>query len=255
MNNREYHADPAIGKSMLDAIARSPRHYWARHIDPNRVEQPPTPAMVLGSAFHALLLEREVFEAEYVAAPAVDRRTKAGKEAWAALEASGKTVLAEDDIRALTGMAASVLEHPAASRLMGLPGRAEVSLFYEDGATGLRCKCRPDWLTESGVIVDIKTTQDASPEAFRKSAYNFRYDVQAAHYTAAQPGTGFVFIAVEKTPPYAVAVYEADDAVMRSGYQRRRDNLDRLAECLQRDEWPGYASTIQPLGVPGWAVQ
>jgi exodeoxyribonuclease VIII len=255
MDNREYHADPAIGKSMLDALARSPLHYWSRYVAENRVEPEPTPAMVLGSAFHALLLERELFEASYIAAPAVDRRTKAGKAAWAELEASGKTVLSEDDLAALTGMAASVLAHPAASRLLALPGRAEVSLFYEDPATGLRCKARPDWLTESGVIVDIKTTQDASPEAFRKSAYNFRYDVQAAHYTSAVLGAGFVFIAVEKTPPYAVAVYEADDAVMRSGHARRRDNLERLADCIQRDEWPGYDSTIQPLGVPSWAAQ
>jgi exodeoxyribonuclease VIII len=255
MDNREYHSDPAIGKSMLDSIARSPLHYWARHVDPNRVEPTPTPAMVLGTAFHALLLERDLFETSYIAAPSVDRRTKAGKATWAELEASGKTVLSEDDLAALTGMAASVLQHPAASRLLALPGRAEVSLFYEDDATGLRCKARPDWLTDGGIIVDIKTTQDASPEAFRKSAYNFRYDVQAAHYTAAVPDSAFVFIAVEKTPPYAVAVYEADISVMQSGHARRRDNLNCLADCLERDEWPGYDSKIQPLGVPSWAVQ
>lgn len=82
MENADYHAHPAISKSHLDLIARSPLHYWARYIDPNRVPTEPTDAMRLGTAVHTLTLEADQFEARYAVAPAVDRRYKAGKEAW-----------------------------------------------------------------------------------------------------------------------------------------------------------------------------
>jgi hypothetical protein len=44
MNNTDYHAHPAISKSHLDQVAKSPLHYWARYLDPNRVVPEPTPS-------------------------------------------------------------------------------------------------------------------------------------------------------------------------------------------------------------------
>ena len=164
MDNAAYHAHPAVSKSHLDLIARSPLHYWARYLDPDRQPLEPTPAMRLGTALHTHVLERSRWDEEIAVAPQCDRRTKAGKEAFASFEANaaGKTVITCDDAEVVMAMGRSVMRHPGAAMLLGLPGKAETTHIWTDVATGLQCKCRPDWLTDDGrLLVDLKTTEDA----------------------------------------------------------------------------------------------
>jgi hypothetical protein len=176
MNNTEYHAHPAISKSHLDQVAKSPLHYWARYLDPNRVVPEPTPAMAIGSAVHTHVLELDQWDARYVSAPdGIDRRTKAGKAEWEAFTAAatGRTVLPKADADLVMRMAQSVFSHPAAAMLLALPGKAETTHMWTDAATGLQCKCRPDWLTDDGrLLVDLKTTEDASRGALPSRSRN-----------------------------------------------------------------------------------
>ncbi len=261
LDNAAYHRLTAVSKSHLDQIARSPLHYWARYLDPNRVEPEPTPAMRLGTAVHTLTLEQDTFAERYVVAPNVDRRTKAGKEEWAAFEAeaAGRELISADDRATISRMAEAVWTHPAAGALLKLKGKAEQSFLWTDEATGLECKCRPDWLTDDGsLIVDLKTTEDASPAGFRKSIANFRYHVQAAWYlhgleqaTVRRP-EGFIFICVEKKPPHAVAVYVADPEMWALGLDTAMRDLQRLAECHAACRWPGYSEEIEPISLPAW---
>jgi len=262
MENADYHAHPAISKSHLDLIARSPLHYWARYIDPKRVIPEPTPAMRLGSALHTHVLELDKWDHEYAVAPdGIDRRFKAGKEAWAAFEAdaAGKTVLSRDEADHVMHMGRAILSHPAAAMLLNLPGEAETTHMWTDANTGLECKCRPDWLTSDGaIVVDLKTTEDASPAGFRKSIGQWRYGVQAAFYThslAEATGTRpmqFIFIAVEKKPPYAVAVYAADEQMIEHGMKTAMRDLAKLAECKAAGNWPSYSDQIEMIGLPAW---
>ena len=76
MTNLEYHSRPEISKSDIDLMLKSMRHFK------NKVYEEPTPNMVLGSAFHKLVLEYDDFESEFAVMPNVDKRTKAGKEAY-----------------------------------------------------------------------------------------------------------------------------------------------------------------------------
>jgi len=262
MENADYHAHPAISKSHLDLIARSPLHYWARFIDPKRIILEPTPAMRLGSALHTHVLELDKWDRDYAVAPdGIDRRTKAGKETWAAFEADavGKTMLSRDEADHVMHMGRAILSHPAAAMLLGLPGKAETTHMWTDGATGLECKCRPDWLTSDGtIVIDLKTTEDASPAGFRKSIAQWRYHVQAAWYThSLEQATGirpmqFIFIAVEKKPPYAVAVYAADEQMIEHGMKTAMRDLQRIAECRAAERWPGYSDQIEMISLPAW---
>jgi hypothetical protein len=60
--------------------------------------QKPTAAMRIGSAFHALVLEPDVFENEFIYKPEIlNARSKDGKEWKARQEEAGRTVLSEDD--------------------------------------------------------------------------------------------------------------------------------------------------------------
>jgi exodeoxyribonuclease VIII len=249
--NAEYHADPAISASHLHAVAASPYHYWKRYLDPNRRQVEPTAAMRLGSLVHCAVLEPDELLQRYgVCGP---RNTKTGKEQAAAMAAEGIEAVSETDMATALSMARSVLEHPAAPLLLN-NGKAEQSFWWDDQQTGLRCKCRPDWMTGS-VLVDLKTTTDASPAGFARSVAAYRYHVQARHYLAGTFAERFVFIAVEKTYPYAVGVYELDAAAMEHGETLRRRNLATIADCRAINEWPGYGAGIQPLSLPGWALR
>jgi hypothetical protein len=256
LSNADYHRHPAVSKSHLDRVAKSPAHYWARYRDPDREPEEPTAAMVLGSALHTAVLEPHLWKEQYAIPPhAFDRRTKAGKELATAFEAEaqGKTVLHPDDAERIRKMAAAVHSHPASSFLLHLPGRREASYFWQDSATGLECKCRPDWHSEDRrLIVDVKTTEDASPRGFARSVANFRYHVQAAWYLDGLGAEQFLFVCVEKSPPYLVAVYAATPAMVAAGQRVAERDLQTLAECSATDTWPGYADTIQPIDLPAW---
>lgn len=265
MTNEAYHQAPGISKSCLDQVAKSPLHYWARYVDPNRAQDPPTKAMIIGSAVHAAVLEPEVFTALYLPAPEVNRRTNAGKEELAAFEAEaaakGATVLDPADYRQCVAIARAVRAHPVAAGLLK-EGRAEQSYFGKDPDTGLMVKCRPDFLPDSGIgIVDLKTTEDASPAEFGRSAAKWRYYVQAAFYPDVlrsiygEAPENFIFIAAEKQPPYAVAVYFCDPDQIALGREKARQNLARIAECQAAGAWPDYGHEPMPLRLPAWAAQ
>lgn len=248
----EYHADrTAVSKSWLDKIHRSPAHLRA-YLDGTAPNES-TPAMMLGSLTHAMVLESDRFDREFVKAPALDRRTKAGKEEWAQFEDdhAGKIVVPAKDWEQAEAMRDAVRQHPSAKKLL-TQGEPEQSVFWNDTATGEKCKARADWLREN-FIVDLKTTADASPAGFAKSIANFRYHVQEAHYTDGFNLDRFVFIAVEKTPPYGVAVYVLDDMGVSKGAEARKVDMNRYAECKAKDEWPGYSDIVETIQLPGWA--
>lgn len=260
-SNEEYHSHTeSISKSHLDTIANaSPLHYWSKYLDPNRERSEPTPAMVLGSAIHSAILEPDLFGQEYVTEPTgINRRANAGKAEYEAFCAAnkGKTVLGTDQMEACLAVRDAVHRHPLAAGLL-TGGNAEQSFYAVDPETGELIKCRTDYMA-GDLIVDIKSTEDASPEGFGKSAANFRYLVQTAWYQDVLDAAFgehpelWVFLAVEKKPPYAIGIYypnAADIAIARAA--ARRDFL-RIVEHKRSNTWPDYASEARALSMPAW---
>lgn len=281
ISNEDYHSGEGVSKSGLDLIRKSPMHYKARIEASN--DREPTTAQAIGSAFHSLLLEPEDFAVRYIVEPegAPRKPTKVQRNAkkpspetieaiafWDQFEAdnAGKIVLDAADNEQLLAMAHSVRNHKAANALLtGAPGVAELSCYWNDPITGVLCRCRPDWWRSDGIIVDVKTTEDGSPEGFAKSLVNWRYYVQAPYYldglsecitqageTAIPKPHTFVFLVVEKKPPYAVSVYVLDNESFELGRVEYRTDLNKYAECLETGIWPGYGEAIQKIGVPQW---
>lgn len=257
----EYHTHHAVSNSQLSEIARSPAHFRAR-LDGARVIAE-TPAMRLGTALHCAVLEPERFAAEYVGAPDFgDGRTKAAKEAKAAFETehAGKLVLSSDEHEAVLGMSASIASRKTPSFLLGRSIRREASVFWVDAETGIECRARPDALSDdSRVIVDIKTTDDASEGAFERSIAKWRYHVQAAFYldgVEAATGTrpdAFAFFVVERSAPYACAFYVLDADALNIGQRDYRARLSALKECRANKQWPGYPDELRIVSLPAWA--
>ena len=167
-------------------------------------------------------------------------------------KAKGKTFVSLDDLERLTIMKQRVLEHPAASTILNMSGVTEQSYQWKDSQTGEICKSRPDFHTDDGtLIVDLKTTSDASELGFQKSVHNFRYHVQAAFYLRSiEEAQQFVFIAVESKPPYLVAVYNASTDMINAGNRVADKNLATLAQCRKTGKWTGYSEEITTLDLP-----
>lgn len=245
----EYHAHPAVSKTVLDKIARSPLHARA-YMDGEFDEA--TAAMQFGTALHCAVLEPGRFVREY-ATFSGDRRTKEGKAKYEELVAAGYQILSLNDADAITSMATAIHNHPVAGPLVKV-GESEVSSFWKHGTTGLECKCRADlWNQSEATIIDIKTTEDAGPAGFARSVAAYRYHVQAAHYMVGLEAKRFLFVVVEKKAPYAVAVYELDADAMREGRRLRDRDLDQYASCAEFNTWPGYPACVQTLALPKWA--
>lgn len=257
-----------ISKSDLDLIHRSPAHFVAAKAEPRKE----TPAMLLGMVAHSAILEPDLFSSRYVVAPKFDRRTKQGKEDAAAFEFeainSGRTPIEPEIYEAALGMRDAVYAHPAKRFLAG-PGQAEASLYWYDTevleACGCVpdyqfCKARPDWLRWDGLIVDIKTTDDARPEAFRHKIDKFRYHVQAPYYSdgvmsvIGEALQGFVFLVVEKEPPYGISTCILDSGWLDIGRAVYKADLQRYIECRKANHWPSYAQEVTVIDLPKWAA-
>lgn len=255
MSNADYHNHAAVSKTQLDHIAKSPAHFkHARESEPES-----TQAMIFGSAFHDYILLPEVFAESYAVLPDdFNARTKDGKAYLAGLEKDGKTILKAEWVEQIKGMADAIAAHPKASALLS-SGKPEQSVFWRDDETGIDCRCRPDFWNSNGIIVDLKSTEDASPQGFARSVANYRYHVQDAFYSngiyqaTGEYPKGFIFIAVEKKAPFAVACYTLDDEAKERGHELSRRDLMTLAECIKADTFNAYSENIEPLSLPAWA--
>jgi hypothetical protein len=262
ITNQDYHLDSSrISNSGLKEFSKSPKHYWAKYVDPNRTPDVKTPALILGSACHTAVFEPNKFIHEFAVAPKIDRRSNAGKAAWEKFEHdnAAKTILTTDQYETAMRVKEAVRNHETA-RLFLERGRAEQTFYFTDPDSGAPCKIRPDFLSETAnYIVDLKTTEDASAEAFGRSAYAYWYHTQAAFYMDGMylnnvHPEGFLFIAVEKQAPFEVALYFADDETLLLGRQTYLPLLQRYQECREKGLWPGYGQDVKNLKLPNWAL-
>jgi len=265
MSNADYHALSSVSSSQLKPMLRSPAHFLASLAK----KKEPTANMVLGSLVHTLYLEPQKFDSEYVVSEKHDRRTTAGKEAAARFEAAaqGKTVITEDQAFAAELMVMELRKNDA-DILIDSGGYVESSIFYTDPETGIDCRIRPDWHMPpcdewpNGIILDLKTTDDAREQAFRRTVETFGYDLSAAmyshgfqvHYQTENPPV-FLFLVVERDEAYGVMCYEADDELLSLGHNKYRRAIALLQECRESNQYRGYPNSIQKLKPAAWAVK
>jgi exodeoxyribonuclease VIII len=252
-----YHADSeAVSKHGLDLINRAPALYRHRLDNPQREQ---TPAQRFGTLAHTIVLEEARFHESVALAPKVDRRTKAGREQWDEFTAAhpGKEIITEEEFREFVALRDAIRAHPAASSALEHASAIEPSLYWTDVDTGVACRARPDLVRRDGIVVDLKTAQDASAGSFAREAIKYRYHVQAAFYLDALraiewEADAFVFVVVEKAAPHLVQVFAADADFLNAGRAAYKADLLRYKSCREKNEWPGYSPDVLPLGLPGW---
>ena len=253
MTEDQYRKAPGVNKSTLWELRKSPAHYKYALEHPTK----DTPALKFGRALHSAILQPWDFDANYAVMPNIDRRTKEGKEEYERYMRlyADKTTLTMDEMQTISDMCVSICSDDCATDLLA-DTLTEVPLFWTDESTRFRCKCRLD-AVKQGIIVDLKTCQDASTDHFMKDALRFGYDVQAAHYIRGYRSQHdetpeFWFLAIEKTPPYAINLIKAGDAFIDRGTMQLIDLMDKLAYCRKHRSWGGYGKN--ELVLPEWAT-
>lgn len=243
----------ALSYSGLKEFAKSPAHfkYWLTKQDEA------TEAMKFGSALHAALLEPDKLA---VQEGGTTWRTKGFKDFEA--ENNEKVCVPEDAFRIIELMTTSLLGNMT---VKGMLSRAEkeTELFWEDNDYSFKCKCKIDMLyvqNDTAIIADIKTTDDATPSAVAKTIANFKYHWQASWYPDAVrqcrgiKDVRFLWIFVEKKPPYSVGLYEPDAEMLDVAHRQIQELLPDYAECLEKDHWPSISSQTQTISLPKWAT-
>lgn len=263
ITNEVYHADKKyISRSSLMDFQKSPYTYWAKHLNPNRPIKESTPAMILGSAFHTMILEPDKFKEEFIVSPEpvllkdVGRsRYDAYKESLAECELTSKIVVGWETYTTLRDMRDVLRENKEAVEILK-DARIENSFFWQDEHSGLYLKCRPDAL-QPNMIIDLKTTSDASPRAFQNEMVKFGYHVQFAMIrdaVEAIEGTrinNFINIVIETKYPYNMAIYLVDEAAINEGHYKYKQLCLDMKAAIAEDKWIDYG--IQQISLPKWA--
>lgn len=257
-----YHADRnAVNNSSLKKILKSPASFYSSFFMGEKAE--PSDAMKLGSAVHLAILEPMKFKEAYVLEPDFgDQRSSKNrdkKSEWMASQNPKATFVSQENLEMVTRIAENIADHRDAFLLLR-DGKTEISGYYRDPETGIRCKIRPDFFSPNLMtLVDLKTTTDCSISAFSKAIWNYKYHIQMAMYSEGisqieKSKVEFVaFIAVEKTPPYEIAVYIADDAMMDKGIEDYRKALRKLKQSATTGQWTRYQTKMENISLPHWA--
>ena len=253
LTNKEYHAHPAISSSDVKAVYKTSLAHWKGKI---RRE---TSAFALGSAVHALVLEPKK---NLVIRGPEDRRGNKWKEAQLAADIDGQILLPEAEFDFAARIADAVKAHPvAAMYLADQTFIAEASFFGIDPATGSEIKCRPDgYLPEVGLVFDVKTTTDASPDGFPRELRKYAYDVQAAFYLRALRSAGykadtFIFIAVEKEAPHAVGLHALTDRYLDHADMVVTQTLQKISNAVAVSDFTTGWPLINHIDLPRWQAE
>lgn len=142
----------------------------------------------------------------------------------------------------------------------------QLSLFWTDEESGLNLKTRPDSCKrKKNVLVNLKTIDDGSPEAFSRELSKWEYPLQACVEIQGALKTGlmptvdnYFWLVVEKTAPYNATIYEFDQSDIAACMDGLKFTLDRIAKARKENKWPGYSDRadnqhgILTARIPAW---
>jgi hypothetical protein len=255
MTEADYRKAIGLSQSSLKIFSKSAAHYLAS----TEEQHEPTDAMILGSVFHAMVLQPDEAKNLYAVKLKVDGRSKEGKayNEQFAIENAGKFIINVEQEAQLLAMKASLLSHPKANELLANSDYRELPVFgtYPTPYGDVRLKGLIDaYDSKRGFVNDIKTCEDASPEGFRKAIWDRRYDFQDVQYgwllqNAGKPVNQFNFLCIEKKPPFAVAVYSISAESLLKSAGRWEDLVIEFGACTSSGIWKAYSDEVIELSL------
>lgn len=249
--SKVYHKMQLLSNTVLGAGGRSAAHArQALFAKSSGEEEKPTPAMKFGTAWHAAMGEPEYFEKHFVRLPELNRRKKDDNSEyyWYESQYGAEFCLKPDEYDAILTMKQTMHQHREAGPIIQALEYTETSFFWKDAQTGLGLKGRADGMSLSaGIIVDFKSCADCRPSTFEREILDREYYRQGAMYLRAARALGlpcdkFVFLAQEKSPPYAIGVYCLSATKVAKGEAEIDSILERLRKAGESNVWDDYTS-------------
>lgn len=260
-----YHGDLCIGPSISSGgtrliEAKNLEHFYKQsYLNPDRLAPPDKQAWVFGRAAHTLLLGEAGFKEDFLVRPETypDDPGKAWHggskscKAWlgeAALK--NKSVLAPDDVPKIRAMADKLAAHPVIQQGI-LNGLVEHSIIWRrrlvvssGRIVTIWLKARPDAIpTQSNMLVDYKTCDDASPQAVRRAISDHAYYQQLA---LAEEGlfavtgrriTDRILVFQESGSPHSINIKPIDDLAIAAGHRQNLRAMMKFAEAIDTGDW------------------
>lgn len=258
MEQIDYFNIKALSASQVNTyLNKSPYHFWKQTPYNEKAESfEPTASMKFGTLCHLLLLENDKFQDKYSVAPKCDRRTKEGKAIWDAFiaESAGKEVVSEDDFIKATNMMEALKGHQSALKLVS-KGYSESEVYFD--LFDMPYKAKLDYARD-GLIIDYKTTQDASPEGFMRSVAQYGYHRQDYIYRQAykakngKDAVGMIFIVQDVNEPEAIGIYNLDDITRETAEAEVRTATAQIKDRLAKGEWEFTSKLVQSISLPNW---
>lgn len=282
----EYHASDYVSHSKLQTFAEhGPLAYYARHLA-NQWQPKVTDAMRFGQAFETFVQRPDEFARTYkehvdVEGKADDallseaqalgvlsedgkpftRRHAANTVHLSLMRARGEHVMTRAEMVRIERMAEAFSRNADAQAVIrGMEQQVTVRGTF---AVLLGLQARPDWIDASdfgsGASVDLKVTgkwgrHDSDGADLVRALIANGADTQAAFLecTAASRADRYV-IACEDDFPWRCTVVDMHELV-EAAFPWVCRQLERLASCYRRDEWPA-CETKMVAKVPAWLAR
>lgn len=264
-----YHLDPCIQPSLSSSIAQillrqSARKAWFSHPRLNKnFREEHDDKFDLGTAAHAALLEGSL-GVEVIDPALYPSKTGSVPDGWTnnairaardAARLAGKTPILKrhyDDVENMVGAALSfIADSEIAEYWEG--GESELTGVWQED--GLWMRCRFDHITKDRrtVIVDYKSTTDASPDGFGRQIIRMGYHIQESFYRRGAAALGcqaphFIFLAQSCELPYECSLHGCDPALQEIADAEVERAVDLWRQCMTRKSWPSYGGRIH------WAI-
>lgn len=135
-------------------------------------------------------------------------------------------------------------------------GYSELSGFWIDPDTGVKCKFRPDYINFNLLfLLDWKTTKDISLTGWPKEIANYGYDISASFYMEGFYQVfgllikEFIHVVFANTPPF-------ETRIKPLGYKSKQAGREFFKKCLRmiatRED---NNQDFQITEMPNWAIQ
>lgn len=260
-----YYTIQRVSNSMLKYALTSLERFkyeWDNILEPKKS----TPAMVFGNVVHTLLLEPMTFDSRYFINEH-DGRTKEGKEAKQFAEASGLTIISQDDyvkgMDMVSGLTTNAYVAPdllaKMSFLLGQDLEIEKEINWTDADTGIECKAKLDaYIRSLNLVFDYKSIESLDDHKMDTNFGKYRYDIGGATYSEAiQSEYGddqfpsFLFCVQEKKAPYAFRLITLDNESLQKGLNKRKELMGKLKTAFDDDDFFTYKD-VEKYQLPQW---
>lgn len=261
-----YHAAHGVSRSVLVKLME----YTPAHA---KVKTKVTRAMDIGTLADHAVLEPDLFvegTSYWLRPEGLNLNSKLGR-GWKAehpgpkdgglpyleLDNDSSTDASLTDIR---NMREAVMRHPIARAIIEISVKQE-SAFCLCPHTGLMRRCRPDCRAIDArgrvTLADLKSTGVGGLEdgAWSVQCARMFYHVQDVFYSdiyhdLVGERPFFVFIVVERKPPYEVRLFQVDQAGKNRGRERVTAAMERYKNCTDTGDWWGYPKVINVIQLP-----